>query len=44
MGLAIVHGAVHEVSGHVLVESAPSHGTQFTILLRSTDQGLSIAA
>jgi nitrogen-specific signal transduction histidine kinase/CheY-like chemotaxis protein len=32
MGLATVHGIVHEHGGHVLVESAPGQGTRFRIL------------
>ena len=33
MGLAIVHGIVHEHGGHVLVESAPGAGTRMRVLL-----------
>ena len=33
MGLATVHGIVHEHKGHVLVESAPGAGSRFRILL-----------
>jgi PAS domain S-box-containing protein len=33
MGLATVHGAVHEHKGHVLVESTPGAGSRFRILL-----------
>jgi PAS domain S-box-containing protein len=32
MGLAIVHGIVHEHGGHVLVETAPGRGSRFRIL------------
>jgi two-component system, cell cycle sensor histidine kinase and response regulator CckA len=32
MGLAIVHGIVHEHGGHVLVDSAPGAGTGFHVL------------
>jgi PAS domain S-box-containing protein len=33
MGLAMVHGIVHQHGGHVLVESAPGGGARFRILL-----------
>jgi len=33
MGLAMVHGIVHQHGGHVLVESAPGGGTTFRILI-----------
>jgi CheY-like chemotaxis protein len=33
MGLAIVHGIVHEYGGHLLVDSAPERGTVFRVLL-----------
>ncbi|RPI14091.1 MAG: PAS domain S-box protein [Lysobacterales bacterium] len=32
MGLAIVHGLVHEYGGHVLVESEPGGGSRFRVL------------
>ncbi len=33
MGLATVHGIVHEHNGHILVEAAPGAGSRFRILL-----------
>jgi PAS domain S-box-containing protein len=33
MGLAIVHGVVHDDAGHLLVDSVPGAGTTFRILL-----------
>ena len=32
MGLASVHGIVHELGGHVVVETAPGKGTRFCVL------------
>jgi PAS domain S-box-containing protein len=32
MGLAMVHGIVHQHGGHVLVESAPGRGAEFRVL------------
>ena len=33
MGLATVHGIVHEYGGHIVVDTAPGQGTGFRILL-----------
>ncbi|WP_206861184.1 PAS domain S-box protein [Lysobacter changpingensis] len=33
MGLATVHGIVHEHGGHLLVDTAPGRGTSFRVLL-----------
>lgn len=33
MGLAIVHGIVHEYGGHLVVKSDPGHGTTIRVLL-----------
>jgi PAS domain S-box-containing protein len=33
MGLATVHGIVHEHGGHILIETAPGQGTTFRLLL-----------
>ncbi len=33
MGLAIVHGIVHEYGGHLAVKSEPGHGTTIRVLL-----------
>ncbi len=34
MGLATVHGIVHEHAGHVIVETAPGAGTTFRVLFK----------
>jgi PAS domain S-box-containing protein len=33
MGLAMVHGIIHEHGGHVILETAPAEGTRFRLLL-----------
>jgi CheY-like chemotaxis protein len=32
MGLASVHGIVHELGGHIVVDTAPGRGTRFSVL------------
>jgi CheY-like chemotaxis protein len=39
MGLAIVHGIVHEHGGHVLVEEAPGGGARFRVLWPALPEG-----
>lgn len=38
MGLSVVHGIVHKLSGHILVSSKMNEGTRFKILLPITDE------
>jgi len=38
MGLSVVHGIVHQVKGHILVDSIPDSGTRFSILFPITDE------
>jgi PAS domain S-box-containing protein len=40
MGLAMVHGILHELGGHVLVETAPGQGTTFRLLFPVPAQSL----
>ncbi|MDB5866019.1 MAG: histidine kinase [Betaproteobacteria bacterium] len=49
MGLASVHGIVHELGGHIVVENAAPHGTRFRVLFpalggESGEAGASSAA
>jgi PAS domain S-box-containing protein len=39
MGLAMVHGIVHEHGGHVVVETAPGKGATFRVLLPALESG-----
>jgi PAS domain S-box-containing protein len=39
MGLAMVHGIVHDHAGHVLVETAPGEGASFAVLLPAARAG-----
>jgi CheY-like chemotaxis protein len=43
MGLATVHGIVHEHQGHVIVETAPGAGSRFRILLPMLASGTAVA-
>ncbi len=38
MGLSVVHGIVHQVNGHILVDSIQDSGTRFSILFPITDE------
>ena len=38
MGLAVVHGAVHKLGGHILVDSIVGKGTSFKILLPASQK------
>lgn len=38
MGLSVVHGAVHKLHGHVLVESSVGKGTSFKVLLPESNK------
>ncbi|HAC32895.1 MAG TPA: hypothetical protein DCF45_00075 [Gammaproteobacteria bacterium] len=33
MGLAVIHGIIHDCTGHILLDSTPGAGTSFTVLL-----------
>ncbi|MDJ0911460.1 MAG: response regulator [Woeseiaceae bacterium] len=38
MGLSLVHGVLHDCGGHIMVESEPGEGTQFTLLFPSAEE------
>jgi len=38
MGLAVVHGLVHDKNGHILVESKPGVGTTFRVFFQTSSQ------
>lgn len=40
MGLAMVHGIVHEHGGHILIEQMPDGGANFRILLPALDESV----
>jgi PAS domain S-box-containing protein len=44
MGLAMVHGIVHEHEGHIAVDTAPNRGTHFHVLLPLADAAAEAAA
>ena len=44
MGLASVHGIVHELGGHIVVTTAPGRGTRFCVLLPALAGGRAHAA
>jgi len=49
MGLASVHGIVHELGGHIVVDTAPGKGTRFRVLFPALspdhiDTGAEVAA
>jgi len=39
MGLASVHGIVHELGGHIVVDTAPGRGTRFRVLFPALAAG-----
>jgi PAS domain S-box-containing protein len=44
MGLAVVHGIVHEHGGHILLDSEPGKGTSITVLFPLLDEHTPLAA
>jgi len=44
MGLAMVHGIVHDHGGHVVVESAPREGSRFRVLFPALEAGAAAEA
>ena len=42
MGLSLVHGIVHELGGHILVESSPDTGTLFRLMFVISKEPLDI--
>ena len=44
MGLATVHGIVHEYGGHILVDSTPGVGTHFRVLLPALKSAAAVEA
>jgi len=39
MGLAMVHGIVHECGGHIRVDSVPGEGARFSVLIPPVESG-----
>jgi PAS domain S-box-containing protein len=43
MGLATVHGIVHEHRGHIVVDRGPEGGSRFRVLIPALDEGAPLA-